>query len=90
MFCSLVILVLIPFDTVIELDTSPSEAVERTSNCKVHLSIAQSFHQPEVFEASTTSGICDRDGTPLRQSAHQLFINTLLQPLVIRCMDEEF
>jgi len=43
----------------------------------------------QILEISSTSGICDWYTTPLSKFFYQLLIDTLLEPFIIRSMDQK-
>jgi hypothetical protein len=44
----------------------------------------------QILEISSPSSICDRNTTPLRQLLNELLVDTFLEALIVRCVDQKF
>ena len=79
----------IPSNTVLELHPIPAKAIQRAPDREVHLPAAQPLHQLKILQMPRTTGVRNGDAAPLRQLLDELLVDALLQPLIVRSVDEE-
>ena len=82
-------LLLVPFYTVVKLDTGSSKTIQGTSDSEIHLSVAQPFHQLQIVEVSTSACVRNGNRAPLCKSADQTLVDALLKTLVVCRVDEK-
>lgn len=69
-FLFLVVLLLVPSDAIVKLDTRASKTIQSASDSQIHLAIAEPLYIFQVFKMSTTPCISDWDRAPLGKSFH--------------------
>ena len=82
-------LLAVPLDAVDELDARTTEDVQRTSNCQVHLAVAELLDQLEILNRTAAARVCDGNSAPLGQLGNELVVNAALQTLYVGSVDEE-
>ena len=79
----------IPLHAVLELDSAPTEDVERTADRQVDPASAQSLDGVQVGDATCSAGVRDRDGAPLAEAPDQILVDAALEAFGVGGMDEE-
>lgn len=79
----------IPLYAVVKLDSSSSKTVQGAANGQVHLASANALDALKVLQVSSASCVGDGNGAPFGQAAHEVFVDALLEALVVGCMYQE-
>ncbi len=83
------LLLLIPFNTLGQCDTTAAKTIQRAANGQVHLATAELLHLLQIFQVPSSAGIGYWDAAPLCQLLDQLLVDAPLQALVVGGVDEE-
>lgn len=82
-------LLFIPAHAVLKLDTRAPKDIQRASNRKIDLPVAQFLHQLEVLKRPTASCVGHGDAAPLRQLADELVVDAALETFDVGGVNEE-
>lgn len=81
---------LVPLDTLIERHSGAAKDIQGTSDSQVDLALAADMNFLQILQASGTTSIGNGNGAPFGQFGYQLLVDTLLQALHIRSMNQKF
>ncbi|TLD31283.1 hypothetical protein PspLS_02342 [Pyricularia sp. CBS 133598] len=79
----------IPLNALLQLNATPTKAVQGATDGQVDFAIAQSLNCVEVIEVSAAPGVRHRYGTPFGQSLNKILIYTTLKTLIIRGVNKK-
>lgn len=83
-------MVFVPLNAVFQLHCHSTKYVESTSYRQIDTTVAQAPDFLKVTKIPASSGVRYRNSAPTSQTSNQVFIDTRLQALDIRRMDQEF
>ena len=81
---------IVPRNSLLKLDPTATEDIQRAADSQINLAIAQLLHQFQVLQVASTTCVCHGNGADGSQELHELGVDAGLFAFDVGGVDQEF